>query len=326
MLKIVTIINWIVIGLLGLLVAAETLFPAKGGDAAGRGMGQAFYYLAIIAFFVLLGLNLLPFPWAKYTGLGLILLPIFLIKFDSMYVGLKKWMARTPEGFNQDGTPWFRDAQKQRLALAIYNGDVDQVKKLLQTPIPELNAGESDGTTMLQFAVNETAYTSYKPEAKLECVKLLFDAGAKFDTTNRQENPIHLGAATTGSAQLLKLLLEHGADPNARDVYFHKPVLFEAISSYKEPGESVQILLDFGADPNATAAEGDDPPMSALLFAARAGRWKVCRLLIERGADVRFTTTDGNSLRTYIEPDDPYFRGDGYSTRADFDAVKKAIQ
>jgi hypothetical protein len=37
-LKIITILNWIVIALLGFLVAAETLFPTKGGEAAGRGM------------------------------------------------------------------------------------------------------------------------------------------------------------------------------------------------------------------------------------------------------------------------------------------------
>lgn len=325
-LKIITILNWAVIALLGFLVVAETLSPTKGGDAAGRGIGQAFYYLAIIGFFVLLGLNLLPFAWAKYTAFALILLPIFVIKFDLLYPSTKSRAPRIPEGFNDNGTPWFRDAQKQRIALAIYAGDVDKVKQLLQTPLPMLNSEESDSVTLLRFAINETAYTSYKPDEKLECVKLLFAAGAKLDPPYSGATPVHYAAATTGNAALLRLLLEHGAAPNARNENLNKPLFFEAILGYKQPAESVQAFLDFGVDPNSMLKEGGDPPVSALLYAARAGRWKICRLLIEKGADAHFTTTDGNSLRTYIEPDDPYFRGDGYSSRADFDAVKKAIQ
>ncbi|WP_332367988.1 hypothetical protein [Spirosoma telluris] len=42
MLKYMTIVNWIAIAFLSYLVIASLLFPAKGGDAAGRGMGKLF--------------------------------------------------------------------------------------------------------------------------------------------------------------------------------------------------------------------------------------------------------------------------------------------
>ena len=88
LLKIITILNWFVIANIGFLVAAETLFPAKGGDAAGRGMGQAIYYLAIIALVVLLGLNLLPYKWAKYTAFGLVAVPILYVQLNPTW---RKW-------------------------------------------------------------------------------------------------------------------------------------------------------------------------------------------------------------------------------------------
>jgi len=326
MLKIITILNWIVIGILALLVAAETLFPTKGGDAAGRGMGQAIYYLAIIALVVLLILNLLPYNWSKYAAFGLILLPLFLIKFDSALIGVKKWLNRTPEGRNQDGTPWFRDEQKQRLALAIYNGDVEQVKKLLQEPVPQLNETSGEEPSLLGFAVSETASASYREAEKLDCVKLLFAAGARPQPSDAGGNPIHLAPATAGNSALLKLLLGHGADPNARDIYFHRPVLFEAIASYKAPKETVQALLDAGADPNATTVDGDRGPVSALIYAAERERWNLCLLLLAKKADAGFQTSDGTTLKKLVQQADASYTGDGYSTRADFDQLKKALQ
>ena len=59
--KIISIVNWIVIAVLAFMVIMETLNPTKGGDAAGRGIGQAIYYLAIMGVIVLVILNLLPF-------------------------------------------------------------------------------------------------------------------------------------------------------------------------------------------------------------------------------------------------------------------------
>lgn len=326
MLKVIYIVNWIVIGLLALLVAAETISPAKGGDAAGRGLGQAIYYLAIISCIVLLILNLLPFNWSKYLAFALILSPLVLIKLDSGLTSLRAWMSRKPEGYNQDGTPWFKDKLKQQMALAINDGDVQKFKKLLQEPGIALN-DSTDGGLLIEFAVGTASGATYRPEEKIECVRLLFDAGAALPKSGESENdPIHQSVAATGNARLLKLLLEHGADPNAHGFYIKRPVLFEAISSYQDPLGSVRLLLDAGADPNTTYTEDETNTLSALLFAGRYGRWNICSLLIERGADIRYVAPDGQSMKTVVDAVEDSYTGDGYSNRADYEQVKKLVQ
>lgn len=326
MLKIVSVINWIVIAVLAYLVIMETLTPTKGGDAAGRGMGQAIYYLAIIALVVLVILNLLPYKQTKYAAFALILLPFALIKLDTVWTKVKYRMNQKPPGYNQDGTPWFKDEQKQRMALAIANGEVEKLKKLLQEPLPGLHAAGQEEATLLEVAVSEATYTSYREQEKVECVRLLFAAGARINRRDTLQNPIHYAAATTGNAELVKLLLEQGADPNARDVHFKRPVLFEAITAYKQPLETVRVLLEAGADPNTIYTDVDKTPCSALVHAAKNYRWSICLLLIEKGADIRYQMPDGTSLKTMVEQADQYYQGDGYSTREDFERVKKIAQ
>lgn len=317
MVKVVTVINWIVICLLGALVVAETLFPAKGGDAAGRGIGLAIYYLAIIAVIVLLILNLLPYNWAKYTAFGLILLPVFLIKFDSAWKGLK------PALFARKREKWFDDEQKQRIAEAIENGEVEKARKLIW----QFDKADKEGLAeLLGFAVADASHSFFRPQEKLACVRLLLKAGADVNAAGKEEDPLLFQPAQAGHAPLLRLLLEHGADPNARSYYFKRPALFEAIYAVKEAKETVQALLDAGADPNATIMDGDSVPVSALMYAAQCGRWNVCPLLVAKGADTGYKTPGGRSLRTLVAEADGSYTGDGYSSRGDFEEVKRLVQ
>ncbi|MBK8969030.1 MAG: hypothetical protein IPM36_20625 [Lewinellaceae bacterium] len=327
MLKLITIINWIVIGILAILIGAETLFPTKGGDAAGRGMGQAIYYLAIIALVALLILNLLPFKATKYAAFGIILLPFALYAANSVWTSLSNLSALTPAGYNQDGTPWFQDAQKQKIALAIYDGKIEKVKKLVQAlPVSKLTESTGEEGNLLEFAVSQASHTSYREQEKTECVRLLLDAGAQFKTTDTTEKPIHASPAAVGNAALLRLLLQHGADPNAREVRYKRPLLFESITAYKQPNESVDALLEAGADPNTLFTDVDSTETSALLHAAANHRWRICMALLEKGADVRYQRTDGKTLADFLDEVNQYFSSDGYSTRADYEQVKAVLQ
>ncbi len=325
MLKAITIINWIVIGVLAFLVIAETLHPTKGGDAAGRGIGQALYYLAIIALIVLLVLNLLPFAWSKYVGIALILLPFIVIKLNSAYTNMKKWANRIPDGYDRDGKPWFQDPQRQHIALAIFNGDVDQVKKMLREGGPALLDKDPGGDDLLNFTVNEATHSSYKPDEKTECLRLFFEAGARITGQDSLVTPLLFAPAASGRAPVIRLLIRHGADPNARDVYYKRPVLCEGIAAYQEVKETVKALLDGGADPNATWTEGDSTVYTPLLFAIERERWLVCPILIESGADIRYTSPDGRSIQALVREADASFNGDGYSTRADYEQTRQLV-
>ncbi|MBC7774283.1 MAG: hypothetical protein H7246_02505, partial [Phycisphaerae bacterium] len=254
LLKIIVILNWVVIAIIGFLVAAETLFPAKGGDAAGRGIGQAIYYLSIIALVVLLGLNLLPYNWAKYTAFGLVALPILFFIIWPIWRDMQRKMQQEARYRIEDAKPIFEDKERDEIARAIRNGELEKLRNLLQTPVERLN----EGGELLYYAISEASSANYRPAEKLECVRLLFQAGAKFDSTKGADVPPHIAVADVGNAVLLRLLLEQGADANAYQIHFKRPILFEAIGSYQEPEASVRTLLEFGADPNATAVFDDD--------------------------------------------------------------------
>lgn len=324
LLKIVTVLNWIVISILGFLVIAETLAPTKGGDAAGRGMGQAIYYLAIIALVALLGLNLLPFNWAKYTAFALIVLPILFIVYWPKWRDVQRKMQQEARYRIEDAKPIFKDAARDQIARAIREGHPEKVKKLLQTPVEKLN----EGGGLLSYAIAEASSTPYRPKEKTECVRLLFDAGAKYDSTKGMDVPPHMAVADVGNATLLRMLLEHGADANAYHKYFKRPILFEAIGGYQDPVGAVRVLLEFGADPNSTAVFGDDTgPVSPLWRAAELERWGVCAALLEKGADPDFKTAQGASFRSVVQSaQGRKFPSEGYSIQADYDRLKASLQ
>ena len=94
-----------------------------------------------------------------------------------------------------------------------------------------------------------------------------------------------LAGGTTGlhsavrHAQAVRLLIEHGADPNARDLGDNAtPLHFAARAGILE---SVRMLLDAGADVHGA---GDLHNGDVIGWAAREGNEAVVNLLLERGA------------------------------------------
>ncbi|MEQ1745544.1 MAG: ankyrin repeat domain-containing protein [Saprospiraceae bacterium] len=317
-LKIVTILNWIVIAILTVLVALAMISPTKGGDPAGRGMGQLIQQLAIIWLFVLLGLNLLPYNWAKYTAFALILAPFAYIKFGSAWSSLKQKVASKTESSKS----MFEDKERESIARAIYEGKTETVKKILQNPVPRLN---EDGE-LLRFVVTKTASSNDKIEERMACIRLLFQAGARLDSTNGPGiPPLHIAIAETGNAPLLRLLLEHGADANTN--YDKRPILFEAVGSYLKTDAAARVLLEFGADPNATAVLDDEQgPITPLLWAAINERWGACATLLEKGANPDFKAADGTTFQKLFQEGEITFSPNAYTTREDFERLKKILK
>jgi hypothetical protein len=321
--KIVTVVNWIAIGLLLLLVGAETLFPAKGGDAAGRGIGQAFYYLSIFLLILFLILNLLPFQWSKYTCFAIIMIPIVYFTISPTIEKVHRNIVNRMEA-----KPWFEDKERQCMAEAIMDANPDKLQNLLQSPSP-LFQNKDYTYPLLNMAVrNATSdYTNLNKEDRIACVRLLLQAGASITSSDPMQEPVHFKAVSIPDTQVLKMLLEHGADPNARGIDYSSgtgnivPILFEAVSDK----ECVRLLLEYGADPNATKpVDGDTPLPSVLLYAASVQRWDICRLLIEKSADPTYQSPDGTSLRTYLDEKDSIYQPID-ATPDDLEFVKKAL-
>jgi uncharacterized protein len=109
-------------------------------------------------------------------------------------------------------------------------------------------------------------------------------------------------AAQSSDTALMKLLLEHGADPKiptdlgdtaltaSAGIGWVEGVTYER--SAKENLEAMRMLLDLGLDPNHANSEG----RTALMGAALKGRGEVVQLLVDRGA--RLETRDRGSRDT----------------------------
>ncbi|KAI8388823.1 ankyrin repeat-containing domain protein, partial [Radiomyces spectabilis] len=82
---------------------------------------------------------------------------------------------------------------------------------------------------------------------------------------------------------MLRLLLEHGAEPIARNVYNVYPIQLLSLHC-SDPLPSMKLLLEYEADPNARDGDGWTP----LHYAARFCRdpQPVMQLLVQHGADI----------------------------------------
>ncbi|WP_420147519.1 ankyrin repeat domain-containing protein [Spirosoma sp.] len=304
MLKYIIVINWVFVAILGLLLAISFLSPTKGGDAAGQGMGQAILNLATIALVLLLILNLIPFPWAKYTAFALVLLPFAVMLLDSASTGAKDLISAIKyDKSDYDGSRYFPDQQRKTIMSAIYDDDIEEVDELLREPVLQINDLDIDQKqTILDYTATHYSPYSRDWEKTKRILELLIAAGATINSTNPARVSTHAAIVWNATSDQLKFFLDHGADPNANGEN-NVPILYEAIRSGGEDSvEKVKLLLDRGAKIDVVATYDQyTRNYSPLLFASSFEYWDVCLLLIRRGADIHYTSPDGNTLQQYIQ-------------------------
>ena len=105
--------------------------------------------------------------------------------------------------------------------------------------------------------------------------RLLLEVGANVDDSTLPGTTALFPAATT-SAEMTKLLLDHGANPNARAKTDATPLLFT------KGADVIALLLARGADVRARSKTGE----TALMETAIRGDVAATRLLLDKGADV----------------------------------------
>jgi ankyrin repeat protein len=103
----------------------------------------------------------------------------------------------------------------------------------------------------------------------------------------RGKVPLH-HAVTSGSDEMVQMLLKRGADPNATDDTRMTPL---HVSAWWADTARTKLLIDAGADVTATDAFGNTP----LHEAAIQGRGANAKLLLDLGGDPTLKNREGKT-------------------------------
>ncbi|XP_066500141.1 ankyrin repeat and SOCS box protein 6 isoform X2 [Hoplias malabaricus] len=132
---------------------------------------------------------------------------------------------------------------------------------------------------------------------KISAAKVLLCYGAdiNFEDPVSYYTPLHI-AVLRNKPQMVQLLVQHGANIDKRD-RIHESSPLDLASEEADRYSCLSMLLDLGADINAKDKNGKNALLHA--FASSDGLTinNVCniQLLLERGADVNVATRDGET-------------------------------
>lgn len=174
------------------------------------------------------------------------------------------------------------------LQYAARSGNSSEFNRLI-TDHPQLTSlAAADGTNMLQWSLAND---------NREAFQLLLRAGAKTDQPGFDGDTVIHDAARDRSSKWLKLLLEHGANPNVRNAQSGTVPLSRALIAERD--KQFEMLLKAGADPNAADATGNTP----LHVAGEINKpWHVYILLTNRAnpADPFLRNAQGQTFQRYL--------------------------
>jgi len=174
------------------------------------------------------------------------------------------------------------------LQSAAITGRTDSVKLLLQAGA-DINAANDRGQTSLHYPldIKNSNYKKYK--LSKDTLELLLANGADVNLKDRAgRTPLHL-AAESADGDIVKLLLNKGANVNAKDDESGFTALHHAARLGKK--NVAELLIARGADINAKDKHGHTP-----LYTAVNHDYKFAEFLISKGADSGIRTESGQTL------------------------------
>jgi ankyrin repeat protein len=129
------------------------------------------------------------------------------------------------------------------------------------------------------FDNNETSLHTTSRRGDVELAQVLLEHGAEIQARDRRGRTPILLASQSRHVELAQVLLEHGAETEARDIDGRTPIL---IASDKGHVVLVQLLLKHGAETEARDNDG----CTLILLASDHGHVELVQLLLKHGAEI----------------------------------------
>ena len=217
--------------------------------------------------------------------------------------------------------------QKIELVELVRNRDIEAVRAALDAGT-DVNAKSPDGATALQWAVHGdqelmvelllevgadvgitnrygvSAASLAAENGNSIILTHLLEAGSNPEKTMPGGETLLMTAARTGTPETVRTLLSYGANPNRRETTRGQTALMWAAANNN--AAAIQLLAEHGADIDAKtdnpSRRADSPfayapptGFSPLMFAVRAGHIEATRALLDAGADIDDTVSDGQT-------------------------------
>lgn len=179
----------------------------------------------------------------------------------------------------------YREVEK--LLRAVADGDLEMVRYLLEWTEEDLeDVEDAVSAADLEFCHPLCQCPKCAPaQKKLAKVPA---SGLGVNVTHQDgSSPLHV-AALHGRADLIPLLLKHGANVAARNANQAVPL---HLACQQGHFQVVKYLLDSNAKPNKKDVSGNTP----LMYACSSGHHEVAALLLQHGASINASNNKGNT-------------------------------
>lgn len=171
---------------------------------------------------------------------------------------------------DNDGQQLSESQKREALINAVYAGEIERVRTLIERQGANADSVDDDGRPVLFLAARQ---------GSVPMVKLLLDKGANIEATAPDgSKPLHI-AAHLGTAAVVQLLLERGANPASVDNRHTTPLHYAAMGGHDA---IVERILDKGVNTEIRNSFGYTP----LFIAVSYGHKSVVQLLLKKGADI----------------------------------------